>query len=200
MKALRMFFTMVLIDAIWSSDREPSDILEEFQVLANSIWRLKTLCAGAERLLPDVDYLHLQAITKQQLATQGVEPSVLSQKYTSELEIWIKNACSSDYTGWVDIPEFHNWTQTVSALEIHLSAVTSGRSLAWTSRGYMAMIPENARCGDRLALFSGGRMPYVIRSQQAGNWTFVGEAYVHGAMYGELWPEDEFGVDDIVLC
>ena len=50
----------------------------------------------------------------------------------------------------------------------------------------LCLLPAGARAGDRVWLVRGGGVPLVLRPRGGGDgWEFVGEAYVHGIMYGE---------------
>lgn len=60
-----------------------------------------------------------------------------------------------------------------------------------TSNRWLGLAPQECRVGDVVALFRGGRMPLVLRSNGAGKWKLVGAAYVHGVMYGEAFEEDK---------
>jgi len=52
--------------------------------------------------------------------------------------------------------------------------------------------PRDTREGDCLAILAGGRVPYVLRkspnapASRPNLFSFVGECYVEGVMYGEL--------------
>lgn len=80
-------------------------------------------------------------------------------------------------------------------------SVMVNRRLFRTERGFVGMGPAIAGLGDEVALFKGGRMPMVIKAkgikvegegkEAITLWEFFGDAYVHGAMNGELWSEDE---------
>ena len=59
------------------------------------------------------------------------------------------------------------------------------RVLAWTEKGYLAIVPADTKVGDAVALLDGGRMPFVLRTKQTGS-ALLGPAYVHGIMGGEL--------------
>ena len=41
------------------------------------------------------------------------------------------------------------------------------------------------RDSDTICVFQGAKTPHILRPQDDGTWEFVGEAYVHGLMYGE---------------
>jgi hypothetical protein len=55
--------------------------------------------------------------------------------------------------------------------------------------GYVGLLPMHALVGDKVVIFHGGKTPYVIRPK-ANVYEVVGEAYVHGVMYGEFMAED----------
>ena len=66
---------------------------------------------------------------------------------------------------------------------------TLDRRLGRTAGGLLCLLPAEAKIGDSIALLQGGATPYVLRA--AGEeYTLVGEAYVHGIMYGEAWELD----------
>jgi hypothetical protein len=52
--------------------------------------------------------------------------------------------------------------------------------------------------GDVLVIFLGGKFPYVVRSNGDGTYRFIGDAYVHGIMYGEF-TKKEPRVEDFAL-
>lgn len=67
-----------------------------------------------------------------------------------------------------------------------------GRRPFITEQGYVGIGLEAAVPGDMIVIFAGGEFPYVIREHPdpagglSGTLQLVGEAYVHGVMYGEL--------------
>lgn len=66
---------------------------------------------------------------------------------------------------------------------------TLDRRLGRTASGLLCLLPAETTIGDSIALLQGGATPYVLRV--AGKeYTLVGEAYVHGIMYGEAWQLD----------
>lgn len=66
---------------------------------------------------------------------------------------------------------------------------TLWRRLARTKKGYLAVIPSQTIVGDHVALYKGGRMPFVVRQREANKRELIGPCYVHGIMYGESWDE-----------
>ena len=76
-------------------------------------------------------------------------------------------------------------------IEFRLSIICMiNRKLFRTGKGYIGMGPAIAEEGDYIVLVQGGRTPLVVRSRD-GMWELVGDAYVHGAMSGELWNEEK---------
>ena len=61
-----------------------------------------------------------------------------------------------------------------------------GRRLVTTARGHMGLVNVDVTRGDIVCLISGGRMPVVFRPSTANvGHFFLGEAYIHGIMFGE---------------
>jgi hypothetical protein len=56
--------------------------------------------------------------------------------------------------------------------------------------GLLAMAPGLCRVGDKIALFKGSKTPFVIR-QKGSDWELIGEAYVHGIMYGGAFDRNK---------
>ncbi|KAM0437811.1 hypothetical protein ACHAPT_002176 [Fusarium lateritium] len=55
-----------------------------------------------------------------------------------------------------------------------------------TSTGFVGVGPLDTRVGDEVCVFLGGNSAYLVRPEEKGLHSLVGEAYVHGVMYGEL--------------
>ena len=65
---------------------------------------------------------------------------------------------------------------------------------------WIGLAPWTAQEGDQLVVFEGAPVPFVIRPHEDASrqeWTFVGSAYVHGAMDGEVLELGE--TQDITL-
>lgn len=59
-------------------------------------------------------------------------------------------------------------------------------------------LPESMQVGDAIALISGLEMPLVLRAADGG-YKLITHAYLHGVMYGELWPKADEDLGDVVL-
>ena len=66
------------------------------------------------------------------------------------------------------------------------------RALAWTEKGYLALVPEKTEAGDTVALLKGGRMPFILRPN-TGAWRLLGPSYIHGIMDGEFSDSEAIG-------
>ena len=59
---------------------------------------------------------------------------------------------------------------------------TFGRRFFWAADGYMGLGPAAAKVGDKICIFYGGQVLYVLRQKNEKEHEFVGECYVHGLM------------------
>jgi hypothetical protein len=66
--------------------------------------------------------------------------------------------------------------------------------------GYVGLAPQTMILGDVICIFAGAKYPYIIRKCPGDDQLFqlVGEAYVHGIMYGEVFQRGEFSEWDWV--
>ncbi|KAL5321352.1 hypothetical protein ACEPPN_009308 [Leptodophora sp. 'Broadleaf-Isolate-01'] len=70
----------------------------------------------------------------------------------------------------------------------------AGRCLFVTDNSFLGLGPAEAAVGDGVYDLFGGDVPLVLReTKSAGDFTLMGDAYVHGIMDGELWNVDENG-------
>ena len=53
-------------------------------------------------------------------------------------------------------------------------------------RGFVGLASHCAEAGDVVVVSLGAKLPYVLRGKEDGTHVLVGEAYVHGIMYGEF--------------
>ncbi|KAK2027610.1 heterokaryon incompatibility protein [Colletotrichum zoysiae] len=79
-----------------------------------------------------------------------------------------------------------------------LKNLHSRRPFLSATRHYVGLAPMHTLPGNKIVIFLGGKTPYVIRETEDGFYDVVGEAYVHGIMYGEFMTDDveirEFGL------
>ncbi|KAH9840452.1 heterokaryon incompatibility protein (het-6OR allele) [Teratosphaeria destructans] len=73
------------------------------------------------------------------------------------------------------------------------------RRLGVTQEGRMAWLPELTEVGDEVWLVKGAPFPFVFRNIGRGYKALVGDAYLHEAQNGEVWPKDERGLQGIKI-
>jgi hypothetical protein len=61
---------------------------------------------------------------------------------------------------------------------------TSSRKFFTTSGGFIGLTSPGSEIGDAVCLLPGAVTPFIMRRNQQ-TWTLVGEAYIHGLMYGQ---------------
>lgn len=73
-----------------------------------------------------------------------------------------------------------------------LTYVAPNRKFFTTTKGFIGLGPRSVRPGDSVCIFSGGRVPFVLR-KDGDHHCLVGESYVHGLMEGQaIHNETEF--------
>jgi hypothetical protein len=55
-----------------------------------------------------------------------------------------------------------------------------------TVKGFLGLCAGEIEDGDTIVIFLGGKFPYILRDNGDGTFKFIGEAYVHGIMFGEF--------------
>ncbi|KAF2272702.1 HET-domain-containing protein [Westerdykella ornata] len=105
----------------------------------------------------------------------------------------------------LDTQEFSVWdamSKSVELSNIHrlIDHVSFYQTIFRTESGKLGMAPYPTHVGDEIALFSGGRLPMVLRCQQdVSGYRLISPAYVHGIMDGSAWPDDGPALQDITL-
>jgi hypothetical protein len=77
--------------------------------------------------------------------------------------------------------------------------VVGGRCLLVTETGELGLGPISTQSGDVVAFIRNTKVPFILRKAQAGRYTLVGEAYIHGFMYGEILREGPPEFQEIFL-
>ena len=94
--------------------------------------------------------------------------------------LWILNAGTSTCA----------WQETGPAGDVYLYAtsfvyIAGSWRLFVTQKGYVGLGAKSIQTGDKVFVFPGGFVPFVLRASTDGYYRLVGEAYVHGIMRGE---------------
>ncbi len=71
------------------------------------------------------------------------------------------------------------------AMMTRAAAICRHQRLCWTSTDHIGPVPWAVEVGDKICMFYGGEVLYVLRESDNGVQCFVGECYIHGLMDGE---------------
>ncbi len=75
-----------------------------------------------------------------------------------------------------------------------------GRRMILSSAGRIGLVPTASRVGDVICLIIGLDVPFVVRTLTDSTYVLVGEAYIHGAMDGEIGPEQQSDSSPVIGC
>lgn len=67
-----------------------------------------------------------------------------------------------------------------------------GRAFAVSEQGLFSLVPAKSQVHDLIAIVQGSELPFILRPSKDG-FLFIGQAYVHGIMDGEVWEAVENG-------
>ena len=88
-----------------------------------------------------------------------------------------------------------NWSAFQEIFEdelcVHVNTITRNQVMFTTQDGFLGMGPDNMIEGDEVWVLEGGSHPFVLRAidSEAMMYQLVGECYVSGIMYGEVFTE-----------
>ncbi|UKZ90839.1 uncharacterized protein TrAFT101_005838 [Trichoderma asperellum] len=75
------------------------------------------------------------------------------------------------------------------------TSVTWGRNMSITDKGYLAMVPIITKADDKIVIFQGSKLPFIVRTED-GTSKLGGPCYVRGMMDGEFATEEDAGAMD----
>jgi hypothetical protein len=95
------------------------------------------------------------------------------------------------FTSMLPVPlEEYRELAAKSSRFLHFASFNIGRKFYVTEKGRMGTVAPGCREGDVVCVLKGARMPYVLRREGGDGGKrvcgLVGNAYVHGAMNGEI--------------
>lgn len=102
--------------------------------------------------------------------------------------------------GWRDLNEkgLEEWMTLCSRISIILVALRE-RRFCRTIAERLGVVDAGARAGDRICMFFGGRILFVVRPVGDGSCDFVGIAYLHGFMDGEAVDREDILEEEFIL-
>ncbi|KAI4187640.1 MAG: hypothetical protein L6R41_002665 [Letrouitia leprolyta] len=92
-------------------------------------------------------------------------------------------------------------SHTYRQMQVAFKAAVEGRVFGTTDRGDMGLFPRGTRVGDRVCVFEGGHVPFVLRGDERhGRYRLIGECYQHGLMDGQIIGESGFEFGEIEVA
>jgi hypothetical protein len=73
-----------------------------------------------------------------------------------------------------------------------MSAFMPGRQFCSTQSGYIGWVPAWAKLGDRVCIFQGYPIPFLVRpnlDKGSEDFELLADAYIHGWMNGDIYDE-----------
>ncbi|KAK2736938.1 heterokaryon incompatibility protein [Colletotrichum kahawae] len=121
------------------------------------------------------------------------------------IRCWDSDLAASDHLPQLEI--FRNST-TKEAFIQHLMRVSARRQFFISAGGFIGLGPPDIKVGDKICVFAGGKMPFIVRGMedetQGGDTPetgthvrLLGDAYVHGLMYGQGVRRVEQGIEQL---
>ena len=81
---------------------------------------------------------------------------------------------------------YEAWAQPFSDFRIEMNVTSSRRRLFRTEGGLLGLGPLDLQERDKIWILAGAYAPIALRPLANGNWRYLGEAYMHGCMRGEI--------------
>jgi Heterokaryon incompatibility protein (HET) len=113
-----------------------------------------------------------------------LHPELLLQEYISQERCTLRNA------DFLEMQKAYELTRSVTSYPMNFCA---------TDKGMLGWVPRTAKVGDKLCIFAGALAPFIIRDRHDGTWELIGDAYIHGIMYGETMEWEGIEWEDIKL-
>ena len=89
--------------------------------------------------------------------------------------------------------------RAVRDIEANATIRSCNRRFCRSAANRLGYVPPSTKPGDKICVFYGGSVPYVIRPCAEGHYRFIGDCYLHGVMDGEVTDMDSLGTETIAL-
>ncbi|KAF2138221.1 uncharacterized protein K452DRAFT_353118 [Aplosporella prunicola CBS 121167] len=95
--------------------------------------------------------------------------------------------------GKLELANLYSRTPALVYQEIRsaLRSAIRNQRLGTTAKGYLGLLPRQAKPGDIVCVLFGCNVPFIIRKADGDKYRLVGECYVHGIMRGEVINMDD---------
>jgi len=84
-------------------------------------------------------------------------------------------------------------------IEQSAHVATLGMNFGLTDERLLGWIPRRARLGDVICIITGARATLVVRPDGMNYFRLIGEAHIHGVMYGEAMDNVKYQLQDIKI-
>ncbi|RYP35690.1 hypothetical protein DL767_003711 [Monosporascus sp. MG133] len=87
------------------------------------------------------------------------------------------------------------WPYLQTAMEFAEAFQPASAVVCETDTNRVGIVPQEpcSQVGDTIVIFHGARVPYLVRESGPGTYRAVGECYIDGAMYGEVFDSAATG-------
>lgn len=121
-----------------------------------------------------------------------------SRDYSKACEIWLEWFVSADGV----LPK--EFKKTIQDFDEMVQQVSLYRKLIRTDNGSIGFGPEMSENGDVIVVLPGGKVLYVLRRLEisgsgAPGFRLVGDAFIHGAMAGEMIDHGTLSFEEMVI-
>lgn len=185
--------SLTLSKACWGSKGEAHfDDMGMLRVIAR--------CVGTVDSVHDIWEQELSFIARRLLCALGQEEDI-DVAYYSYIEALCRTLCCNDFSESYlpplqGLPRLHeSQAYMLNNLKDNAGPVyedyigqllkkTANRAFFTTKEGNMGLVPRRTEIGDRLCIVLGCLSPLVLRANEFGDYTVVGECYIDGIMDG----------------
>ena len=187
---------------LYDGAKRPPQIFEELQRLAATVDQLKDIRHFASLellnfhdLRVEIEHIYVHRGSNadfQQCIHDGCESAVMDQL---RLLNHLKEQVPSEFTLHTQSGENFfdlSMMEQASLITRDLVGLWNPRKLQHTyfkTKNTMGTGQPSVRDGDEVWFLHGAYLPVVLRPLATGKYRFMGEAYVHGVMYGEAGAE-----------
>ncbi|KAK8137441.1 hypothetical protein PG984_002934 [Apiospora sp. TS-2023a] len=189
-------------------ENEPSDPIDRFAINQESLeeYWLDVFDNDRHRFWNQLKGYHYP-FTSEETIQEAFKKVLTSNKPVFKTERTVR-AWEDIIHEWFDQPEKHSrssqgWTEYLEAKTgIEEEFLTQERRPVISEKGYLGWGPIDTKVGDLITVLHGAKIPFILRrNEEKANeavvskidCTLMGEAYVHGLMYGEALKAVEEG-------
>lgn len=167
------------------------DMLELLEMERISGARSKRQCATGEKIVDD----HRQSVFagSKESAYLTLKLELLEFNKVMSQRLPRANRDTNSATVWIGLMMKRNTVALGPR-----GGTSEGRMNHWLfrerllSNDYLAFVPEEAQEGDGIWILEAGKTPFVLRSlsRSESRWQLASDAYVHSAMEGERYDQE----------